>query len=97
MNSQITECFEVIATLNQELYEKLKEQYEEKFVNEHFLWFMFEGNDMVQAINYGDDNLWCSESDDREFDLEKEEFEDLLTFCRNEFNAQIEYHQKLKL
>lgn len=58
--------------------------------------FGFVSNGDLQMITYGSIQLWSSYEDDRKFDEEEDEYEDLTLFVKRKFNEYTESLQKIR-
>lgn len=79
---------EVANDLNQELYEKHGET-EDKFY--------YSTDGYVDIFGFGDNMLWNSENDNREFIEDKNEYEDFKPYITKVFNAYVEKMHGLSL
>lgn len=83
-----TNYLEVVEELNQELYDKHKEE---------IYLFNYRSYGWCEAIFFEDTCLWDSDNDGREFIEEINDYEPLLPFIKKEFNKHIKHLSKLKL
>ena len=71
---------EIVDTLNDLIWGENAE-HEENF----HLCFSYHYYTTYEQITFEDIVLWCSENDEREFNEETNEYEDLLQFCKRQF------------
>ena len=83
-----TNYLEVVEQLNQELYDKHKEQ---------FLVFTLVSTGDWSGIKFGDYCIWDTENNEREWIYEEEDYEPLLPYIKKLFNSHIKHLSKLKL
>ena len=83
-----TNYLEIVEQLNQELYDKHKEDY---------YYFTFRSSGYVDSIWFNDECLWDSENNEREFIEKDNDYEPLLPFVKKKFNEYIKELSKLKL
>lgn len=82
------EFIEVANELNQEIYEKHGE-VENKFY--------YSTDGYVDVFGFGNIMLWNSEMDDRQFNEDKNEYEDFKSYVTKVFNAYVEKLHRLSL
>lgn len=63
--------------------------------NNHLV-FSYEGTENFSYIKFGDEILWCSEEDEREFFEEDNRYEPLLDFVKKKFNEYVKKLQKFR-
>jgi hypothetical protein len=73
---------EIASDLNQELFEKIGDDLEDRF------YYTTDG--YCDVFGFGDKMLWNSENDDRKFIEEINDYEDFKPFIINVFNKWIE-------
>ena len=78
---------EIVNELNCDLYEK----HSETDYN-----FNYRTNGFVEVISFDDFVLWNSEEDERSYDEQKNEYEDMISFIKKKFNEFADKLQKLK-
>lgn len=82
------EFIEVANELNQEIYKKHGE-VENKFY--------YSTDGYVDVFGFGNIMLWNSEMDDRQFNEDKNEYEDFKSYVTKVFNAYVEKLHRLSL
>ncbi len=82
------EFTEIVRSLNVDLFKKTGEQTEQ---------FSYTTTGFIQLILFGNHVLWNSDDDERIFDEDKDDYEDLENFIRNQFKDYIAALSKLEL
>ncbi len=78
---------DVVNELNLQIYELHGEQQYQ---------FGFISNGSTQLITYGEVILWNNMDDNRDYNEDEDEYEDLLLFVKRKFNEYTESLQKLR-
>lgn len=82
--------FDIIETLNNDLYEKFGENSIIEFL------YSFSSNGYHCTISLGEVMLFNSMEDDRDFDEEKNDYEDILVYVKRKTNQYIDKIVKYK-
>lgn len=72
------EFIEIVSNLNQEIFDKLDNEYE--------YGFSYSTDGYSDSIMYGETIIWHSEMDDREWIEDKNDYEDFEPFIKKKFN-----------